>query len=70
MRFLNRHPGLKYKLKKRINVVNINMDSVSTFNKVNEPEIRIEHMEHNQSYSIKKPGVNEKQKSVLESWLN
>ncbi|WP_337029852.1 methyltransferase domain-containing protein [Pantoea agglomerans] len=70
MRFLNRHPGLKYKLKKRISVVNINMDSVSTFNKVNEPEIHIEHMEHNQSYSIKNPGVNEKQKSVLESWLN
>jgi len=46
------------------------MDSVSTFNKVNEPEIHIEHMEHNQSYSIKNPGVNEKQKSVLESWLN
>jgi O-antigen chain-terminating methyltransferase len=70
MRFLNRHPGLKYKLKKRVNIVNINKDSVSIFNKVNEPEIHIEHMELNQTYSVKKSGVNEKQKSVLESWLN
>lgn len=68
--FLNKYPALKFKLKKRMYAVNEKPVSVSTFDKVGEPENYIAQPDQNHSYTPNKSGVNEKQKSVLESWLN
>lgn len=70
MRILNKHPALKYKIKKRINNVSVNEALVSSLDKVEEPAICNMHIVQPQSYPLKKAGVHEEQKSVLESWLN
>lgn len=70
MLFLNKNPALKYKIKKRMHAVNENNVSISPLSTVDAPEKHAAHSEQNQSYTPNKCGVNEKQKSVLESWLN
>ncbi|MDF7785631.1 class I SAM-dependent methyltransferase [Pantoea stewartii] len=70
MLMLNRNPALKHKIKKHINVASVNDFSAPSFMMTNESDIRDEQLNQNQSCQLKKNGVNEKQKSVLESWLN
>lgn len=70
MIFLNKNPALKYKIKKRMRVNSATNVLVTPINNIDEPEVHIAQSEHNYAYTPLKSGVNEKQKSVLESWLN
>ncbi|ANS42063.1 methyltransferase domain-containing protein [Serratia inhibens] len=69
VRLLNRYPGLKYKIKRSLPRNYEDIASVAIFTDVKVSEEYYSNAEREQIYAVKKPGVHEKQKSVLESWF-
>ena len=69
VRLLNRYPGLKYKIKRSLPRNYEDIAHVPIFTDAKVSERYYSNAEHEQVYATKKTGVNEKQKSVLESWF-
>ncbi|CAI0899264.1 class I SAM-dependent methyltransferase [Serratia proteamaculans] len=69
VRLLNRYPGLKYKIKRSLPRNYDDTPSVPVFIGSKVSEDHSVKTEQQQFCSVKTPGVHEKQKSVLESWL-
>ncbi|MOA42934.1 hypothetical protein D3C78_1650320 [compost metagenome] len=69
VRLLNRYPGLKYRLKRNLPRDYDDAPSVSVFTNVALSESHYGETEQEPLCSVKKTGMHEKQKSVLESWF-
>lgn len=69
VRLLNRYPGLKYRLKRSLPRDYDDAHSVSVFTNVTLSENHYGNTEQAQPCTVKKTGMHEQQKSVLESWF-
>ncbi|WP_270669290.1 MULTISPECIES: methyltransferase domain-containing protein [unclassified Aeromonas] len=69
VRWLNRYPELKYRLKRNLPRGYNNAPTLSTFTNIALPENPYGKAEKESPCAVKKIGMHEKQKSVLESWL-
>lgn len=69
VRILNRHPVIKHKIKRSLLREYNEQPSIYVHDDVVLPENHSGNTEQEQTYNVKKMGVHEKQKSVLESWL-
>ncbi|WP_447882894.1 methyltransferase domain-containing protein [Serratia fonticola] len=69
VRLLNRYPGLKYKLKRNLPRDYDDAPSVSVFTNATLSENHYGKTEQESICTVKKTGMHEKQKSVLESWF-
>ncbi|OVZ81713.1 methyltransferase domain-containing protein [Yersinia intermedia] len=69
VRLLNRYPRFKYRLKRNLTRDYDDVPSVSIFTNVTLSENHYGKTEQGQPCTVKKTGMHEKQKSVLESWF-
>ncbi|MGY3895356.1 FkbM family methyltransferase [Aeromonas enterica] len=69
VRLLNRYPRIKYRLKRSLPRAYDNAPSVSVFTNVTLSEDHYGKTEQGLLCAVKKTGMHEKQKSVLESWF-